>query len=64
MIALPPPAPPPLPPKVGPSDDWRKLAAARCPSVARPIVRPIDVTVLPSPAAVGVTALTRMYRPR
>ena len=61
--ALPPPVPPPFTPKTGPSDGSRSASTAFLPSRRMPIARPIDVVVLPSPAGVGLIAVTRMRRP-
>ena len=64
MTALPPPVPPPLRPKSGPSDGCRIVSAARFPMCARPCVRPTAVVDLPSPAGVGVMAVTTISLPR
>ena len=62
--ALPPPVAPPFMPKTGPSEGSRSAATAVCPSLIRPWVRPIVLTVFPSPLVVGVIAVTRMSLPR
>jgi hypothetical protein len=48
-----------LAPNVGPIADSRSVTTDRWPSRASPIARPMDVTVLPMPAVVGVVAVTR-----
>ena len=50
---LPPPAAPPFMPKTGPSEGSREVMMARLPMRSRPCTRPMEVTVLPSPEAVG-----------
>ena len=55
----PPPAAPPLIPNTGPIDGWRIVHTARLPSRFSASDRPIVWTVLPSPAGVGVIAVTR-----
>ena len=57
---LPPPAAPPFMPNTGPIDGSRSAAAAVSPMWARPSTRPTVVVVLPSPAGVGLVAVTRM----
>ena len=57
-VARPPPVPPPFMPKSGPSDGSRIARTARFPILASPSVSPIEVVVLPSPAGVGVIAVT------
>ena len=54
----PPPAAPPLMPKTGPSEGSRSAAAARSPMRLRPSVKPTVTVVLPSPAGVGLIAVT------
>ena len=58
--AYPPPAAPPLIPKTGPSDGSRRHRSAFLPRWHRASSRPTDVVVLPSPAGVGLMAVTRM----
>ena len=62
-IDLPPPVAPPFRPKVGPSDGSRSASATLSPFFAMPCARPIEIVVLPSPAEVGVSAVTRMTLP-
>ena len=62
-VARPPPVPPPFVPKSGPSEGSRIASTARFPIFARPSVSPIDVVVLPSPAGVGVIAVTTISFP-
>ena len=54
----PPPAAPPLIPKTGPNDGSRNTAIAFLPILLSPSVRPMLTVVLPSPAGVGVIAVT------
>ena len=54
----PPPAAPPLMPKTGPSEGSRSAAAARRPMRFKPSVKPTVTVVLPSPAGVGLMAVT------
>ena len=61
--ARPPPVPPPLMPKTGPRDGSRRHRTARSPIVPSASTSEIDVVVLPSPALVGVTAVTQTRRP-
>ena len=62
-IDLPPPVAPPFRPNVGPSDGSRRASATLSPFNAMPCARPIEIVVLPSPAEVGVSAVTRMTLP-
>ena len=50
-------------PNTGPSDGSRSAATAFFPLRRSASVRPMEVVVLPSPAGVGVTAVTRMSFP-
>ncbi len=59
ICARPPPVPPPLIPKTGPSEGSRRHTTARSPMCASPIPSATLVVVFPSPALVGVIALTR-----
>ena len=61
--AYPPPAAPPFTPNTGPNDGSRVALIARCPSPCSACVSPIVVVVLPSPAGVGVIAVTRIRSP-
>ena len=61
--ASPPPVAPPFRPNTGPRDGSRKSATALSPSRESASARPMVTVVLPSPAGVGVTAVTRMSRP-
>ena len=54
----PPPAAPPLTPKLGPSDGSRMAKLTFCPSFASAWESPTVVVVFPSPAGVGVMAVT------
>jgi len=60
----PPPAAPPFMPNTGPSDGSREVMIAVLPIFSRPCTRPMEVTVLPSPEAVGDVAVTRISLPR
>ncbi len=62
--ARPPPAAPPFMPKHGPSDGSRRHETARRPMRFSASPRPTVVVVFPSPAGVGVIAVTRTSRPR
>ena len=57
-------AAPPFMPKHGPSDGSRTQMAAFLPIRFSPSPRPTVVVVLPSPAGVGVIAVTRISLPR
>ena len=61
--ACPAPAAPPLTPKTGPSEAWRRHSATDSPILPKPCVSETEVVVLPSPALVGVTAVTQMILP-
>jgi hypothetical protein len=61
--AWPPPVAPPLRPNTGPIEGWRSASTARWPSRAGRRPGPPAVVVLPSPAGVGVMAVTRISRP-
>jgi hypothetical protein len=61
--ALPPPVAPPLTPKTGPKEGSLKARAAFFPSRQRASTRPMAVVVFPSPAGVGVMAVTRISLP-
>src|SRR5512144_173301 len=56
--AYPPPAAPPLTPNTGPSDASRRHSTGFRPSFPSPCVSETDVVVFPSPAGVGVIAVT------
>ena len=58
--AYPPPAAPPFMPKTGPREGSRRQIIASLPMRRRPSPRPTVVVVLPSPAGVGLMAVTRM----
>ena len=58
------PAAPPFIPNTGPSDGSREVITTFLPSSARPWVRLIAVTVLPSPEVVGEVAVTKINFPR
>ena len=59
----PPPAAPPLTPKHGPREGSRRQIMAFFPIFANAWVSPMVLVVFPSPAAVGVVAVTRIRRP-
>src|SRR4051794_33798680 len=59
----PPPAAPPLMPNTGPSDASRRQSATFFPRWPSPCVTETDVVVLPSPAFVGVIAVTLISFP-
>ncbi len=61
--ALPPPVPPPLMPNTGPREGSRRHSAVRWPKRRSPSARPTLTVVLPSPAFVGVMALTSTSLP-
>ena len=63
-LGLPPPVPPPFTPNTGPSEGSRSAATARRPRFRSPIASATDVVVLPSPAGVGLMAVTSTRRPR
>ena len=62
--ARPPPVAPPFMPKTGPSDGSRSATTAFSPRRLRASAKPMAVVVFPSPAFVGVTAVTMINRPR
>ena len=53
------PTAPPLTPKTGPKEGSRKTANDLTPILLNPSCKPIVVVVLPSPALVGVIAVTK-----
>ncbi len=59
----PPPVAPPFMPNTGPSEGSRRVAIERTPMRFRAIDRPMAMVVLPSPAGVGVVAVTSTWRP-
>ena len=61
--ACPPPAAPPFMPKFGPSEASRMQTVARWPMRFSASPRPTVVVVLPSPAGVGLIAVTRTSFP-
>ncbi len=61
--ALPPPAAPPFMPKHGPSEGSRRQTLAGLPMRFSPSQSPMLVVVLPSPAGVGVMAVTSTSLP-
>jgi len=61
--AQPPPAAPPLTPNTGPREGSRRATTDFLPSFRRPSASPTEVVVLPSPAGVGVMAVTRISLP-
>ena len=61
--ACPPPAAPPFMPNTGPSDGSRSPTKTFLPMRRIPSARPIVVVVLPSPAGVGVMAVTSISLP-
>jgi hypothetical protein len=62
-LRMPPPAAPPFMPKFGPSEASRMQIMAFLPMRFRPSPRPTVVVVLPSPAGVGLIAVTRISLP-
>ena len=56
----PPPAAPPLIPKTGPREGSRKATPAFFPILFNPSHKPIETVVFPSPAGVGLIAVTRI----
>jgi len=54
---------PALIPKHGPKDGSRRHTSERLPIRFKPSVKPTEVVVLPSPAGVGVIAVTRISLP-
>ena len=63
ICAYPPPQAPPFIPNTGPRDGSRSAAAAFLPILRSPSARPMAVVVFPSPAGVGVMAVTKMSLP-
>ena len=61
--AYPPPAAPPLIPKHGPSDGSRSAITAFLPSFPNASPSPTVIVVFPSPAGVGLMAVTRINFP-
>ncbi len=61
--AWPPPAAPPFIPNTGPSEGSRRQITAFLPMLLSASPRPTVVVVLPSPAGVGVIAVTRISLP-
>ena len=61
--ARPPPAAPPFMPKTGPSDGSRSATIERRPILRKPSASPTVVVDLPSPAGVGVIAVTSTSAP-
>ena len=61
--AKPPPVAPPLRPKTGPKEGSRRASITFSPILAKPSVKAMDMVVLPSPALVGVIALTKTSLP-
>ena len=61
--ARPPPVAPPFRPNTGPSEGSRSAIRARSPIRLSASPRPTVVVVLPSPAGVGLIAVTRISRP-
>ena len=59
----PPPAAPPFIPNVGPMLGSRRANACLIPSLPNACAKPIEVQVLPSPAGVGVIAVTKINFP-
>src|SRR6056300_101986 len=63
ICAYPPPAAPPFIPKFGPKDASRIQIIAFLPMRFKPSPRPTVVVVLPSPAGVGLMAVTKINLP-
>ena len=61
--AYPPPAAPPLTPKLGPNDGSLSAVLVLYPNLLSPIERPMFVVVFPSPAGVGLIAVTNTNFP-
>ena len=61
--AWPPPVAPPFMPKLGPSEGSRRQMIVLLPIRLRASPRPTVVVVFPSPAGVGLIAVTRMSLP-
>src|SRR5690606_41184851 len=62
-LPISPPAAPPFMPNEGPREGSRRHTAAFLPIRLRPSVSPTEVVVLPSPAGVGLIAVTRISLP-
>ena len=63
MLALPPPVAPPFKPNTGPIDGSLRASIEFLPMYLIPSWRAIAVVVLPSPAFVGVIAVTKISLP-
>ena len=61
--AYPPPAAPPLTPNTGPKEGSRNAIIAFLPIFLNPSPKPTEVVVFPSPAGVGVIAVTKINFP-
>ena len=61
--AIPPPAAPPLTPKQGPREGSRRAITAFFPSLPKASPSPTVVVVFPSPAGVGLMAVTKISFP-
>ncbi len=61
--AYPPPAAPPFTPNTGPREGSRRQSRTFLSSLDRASARPTLVVVLPSPAGVGLMAVTRISLP-
>ncbi len=59
ICEYPPPVAPPLIPKQGPRDGSRKDKQAFLPSLVKASAKPMETVDLPSPALVGVMAVTK-----
>ncbi|OLS21124.1 MAG: hypothetical protein HeimC3_37180 [Candidatus Heimdallarchaeota archaeon LC_3] len=57
------PAAPPLIPKTGPKEGCLNVTIDLYPNFDSPCVKPIEVVVFPSPAGVGLVAVTSIYFP-
>ena len=62
-VTFPPPVAPPLIPKTGPSEGSRKARHTFFPNSFNPSASAIEQVVLPSPALVGVIAVTKINFP-
>ena len=62
-VTFPPPVAPPLTPKTGPKDGSRKHNITDLPILFNPSVKAQDIVVFPSPALVGVIAVTKTNLP-
>ena len=63
MVLFKAPTAPPLTPKTGPKDGSLKTAKELTPILDKPSCKPMVVVVLPSPALVGVIAVTKTNLP-